>query len=93
MEAPQNTTVVVTGIAMGDEGFTPLLAVSKELTFKFVIYYTPQEFAEALDLVASGKINWKPLITGKIGLGGVAQAFTDLADPERHAKILIDPSL
>lgn len=93
MEAPQNTTVVVTGIAMGDEGFTPLLAVSKELTFKFVIYYTPQEFAEALDMIANGKINWKPLITGKVGLDGVAQAFTDLADPERHAKILIDPSL
>lgn len=93
MEAPQNTTVVVTGIAMGDEGFTPLLAVSKELTFKFVIYYTPQEFAEALDMIANGKINWKLLITGKVGLDGVAQAFTDLADPERHAKILIDPSL
>jgi 2-desacetyl-2-hydroxyethyl bacteriochlorophyllide A dehydrogenase len=93
LEAPQNTTVVITGIAMGDEGFTPLLAVSKELTFKFVIYYTPQEFAEALEMVTTGKINWKPLITGKVGLDGVAQAFTDLADPERHAKILIDPSL
>lgn len=93
LEAPQNTAIVVTGIAMGDEGFTPLLAVSKELTFKFVIYYTPQEFAEALDMITKGKINWKPLITGKVGLSGVAQAFTDLADPERHAKILIDPSL
>ena len=93
VEAPQNSVIVITGIAMGDEGFTPLLAVSKELTFKFVIYYTPQEFAEALEMVTTGKVNWKPLITGKVGLDGVAQAFTDLADPERHAKILIDPSL
>ena len=93
MEAPQGSAIVITGIAMGDEGFTPLLAVSKELTFKFVIYYTPQEFAEALAMIADGKVNWKPLITGKVGLNGVAQAFSDLADPERHAKILIDPSL
>lgn len=93
LEAPQNTTLVVTGIAPGDESFMPLLATSKELTFKFVIYYTPQEFAEALDLVQKGAVDWRPMITGKVGLGGVAQAFTDLADPERHAKILIDPSL
>ncbi|MFL5858178.1 MAG: hypothetical protein ACJ77L_15765, partial [Solirubrobacteraceae bacterium] len=26
-----------------------------------------------------------------VGLDGVAGAFADLGDPERHAKILIDP--
>jgi (R,R)-butanediol dehydrogenase / meso-butanediol dehydrogenase / diacetyl reductase len=93
LEAPQNTTIVVTGIAPGSDSFMPLVAVGKELNFKFVIYYTPQEFAEALDMVRSGAVNCKPLITGKIGLNGVAQAFKDLADPERHAKIIIDPSI
>lgn len=93
LEAPQNSTVVVTGITPGSESFMPLMAVSKELNFKFVIYYTPQEFAEALELVRSGAVNWKPMVTGKVGLNGVAQAFKDLADPERHAKIIIDPSL
>ena len=29
--------------------------------------------------------------TGSVGLGGVANAFAALADPERHAKIIIDP--
>jgi threonine dehydrogenase-like Zn-dependent dehydrogenase len=33
----------------------------------------------------------RPLITGEVGLEGVATAFTALGDPERHAKILIDP--
>ena len=32
-----------------------------------------------------------PLVTGTIGLDGVADAFTALADPDRHAKILVDP--
>lgn len=91
LEAPQNTTIVVTGIAPGNDSFMPLLAVSKELNFKFVIYYSPQEFAEALEMVRSGAVNCAPLITGMVGLGGVAQAFKDLADPERHAKIVIVP--
>ena len=34
----------------------------------------------------------QPLITGTVGLGGVDAAFTALGDPERHAKILIDPA-
>lgn len=31
------------------------------------------------------------MITGKVGLAGVAGAFEALGDPEKHAKILIDP--
>jgi hypothetical protein len=31
------------------------------------------------------------MITGDVGLEGVAAAFDALADPETHAKILIDP--
>lgn len=92
LEASQNSTIVVTGIAPGNDSFMPLVAVGKELNFKFVIYYTPQEFAEALEMVRAGTVKAGPLITGTVGLDGVAQAFKDLADPERHAKIIIDPS-
>jgi hypothetical protein len=31
------------------------------------------------------------LVTGKVGVEGVAQAFEDLASPEQHAKILVEP--
>ena len=37
------------------------------------------------------KVNGDPLVTGKVGVEGVAQAFEDLASPERHAKILVEP--
>jgi hypothetical protein len=33
----------------------------------------------------------RPLITGRIGLAEVGQAFQDLANPETHAKILVEP--
>lgn len=91
LEAPQNTRIIGTGIPAGEESFIPMLAISKELQLTFVIFYTAEEFAEALGLIGDGALNWRALVTGKVGLEGVTQAFADLTDPERHAKILIDP--
>ena len=42
-------------------------------------------------MLAEGKVDPSPLLTGTVGLDGVAAAFTALGDPEVHAKILIDP--
>jgi threonine dehydrogenase-like Zn-dependent dehydrogenase len=42
-------------------------------------------------MLAEGEVDPRPLITGEVGLDGVEGAFDDLADPERHAKILINP--
>lgn len=91
VEAPQNARIIVTGIAAAEESFLPMAAILKELNFSFVIYYTPEEFAEALALIKAGALDWRKLVTGKVGLDGVTQAFSDLSNPERHAKILIDP--
>ncbi len=41
--------------------------------------------------LAEGKIDTGALITGQVGVDGVPQAFEDLASPERHAKILVEP--
>ena len=52
---------------------------------------TPDEFAESLRALAEGEIDVAPMITGEVGLDGVGAAFDDLADPERHCKILVTP--
>ncbi len=91
LEAPQNARIVVTGIAAGDESILPMLAITKELSIQFVIYYAPDEFAGALEMIRRDALDWRKLVTGKVGLDGIPQAFDDLTDPERHAKILIDP--
>jgi len=56
-----------------------------------VLGYTREEFAQTLRNIAEGTTPTDPLITGKVGIEGVAQAFEDLASPERHAKILVEP--
>lgn len=90
-DAPPGTHVVVAGIAPGEETISPTIAIAKEMALQFVIYYTPEEFAAALQAVADGKLDWRPLVTATIGLSDIADTFAELADPERHAKVMIDP--
>lgn len=91
-QIPARSEIVVAGIAHGSDSFTPMLAIAKELSIHFVSFYQQAEFQAALDALADGSINWRPWITGKVGLEGVATAFEELKDPERHAKILIYPN-
>lgn len=90
--APVFSRVVVVGVCMEADKFRPAMAINKEIDFRFVLGYTPLEFHDALQLLGEGKVNPEPLVTGVVGLGGVAGAFDALRDPETHAKILIDPS-
>ncbi|HEY0890509.1 MAG TPA: zinc-binding dehydrogenase [Nocardioides sp.] len=89
---PLQSRIVVVGVCMEPDTFRPAVAIHKEIDLRFVFGYDPAEFAAALDLISDGKVDPAPLHTGTVGLDGVAGAFADLADPERHAKILVDPS-
>lgn len=91
--APLLSRVVVVGVCMEPDTFRPSMAINKEIDLRFAFAYDPSEFRQTLQWIAKGKVDVAPLITGTVGLEGVAGAFADLADPERHAKILIDPKL
>jgi threonine dehydrogenase-like Zn-dependent dehydrogenase len=91
LDAPLLSRVVVVGVCVGPDTFTPAMAINKELDLRFVLGYTPLEFRDVLHRLADGAIDPRPLITGTVGLDGVAGAFDALADPEAHAKILVDP--
>jgi threonine dehydrogenase-like Zn-dependent dehydrogenase len=90
-EAPLFSRVVVVGVCVGPDRITPAMAINKEIDLRFVLAYTPLEFRDTLHLLAEGKIDPRPLVTGTVGLDGVDAAFTALGDPEAHAKVLIDP--
>jgi threonine dehydrogenase-like Zn-dependent dehydrogenase len=90
--APVRTRIVGVGVCMEPDTVRTTLALNKEHEIRFVFAYDPEEFAHALTLIASGKVDPSPLHTGTVGLDGLAGAFADLGDPERHAKILVDPA-
>ena len=89
--APLFSRVVVVGVCMGSDTIRPSMAINKEIDLRFVLAYTPLEFRDTLHMLAEGKVNAAPLVTGVVGLPGVDNAFDALGDPEAHAKILIDP--
>ncbi len=89
--APMFSRVVVVGVVVGTDQITPAMAINKEIDLRFAFAYTPLEFRDTLQMLAEGKVDPAPLITGTVGLEGVDAAFTALGNPEAHAKILIDP--
>jgi len=89
--APLFSHVVVAGVCVGPDRFEPAMAINKEIDLRFVVGYTPLEFRDTLHMLSEGEVDPRPLITGEVGLEGVDAAFAALAEPEAHAKILIDP--
>jgi threonine dehydrogenase-like Zn-dependent dehydrogenase len=89
--APAGARVVVVGVCMETDRIEPFFGIVKQLNLQFVLGYTAEEFADSLRHLAEGRIDAGALITGTVGLDGVAGAFADLANPERHAKVMIDP--
>lgn len=89
--APMMSRVVVAGLCMQVDRYEPALAIHKEIDLRFVFGHSPLEYRDTLHMIAEGKVNCAPMITGTVGLAGVANAFDALKDPEKHAKILIDP--
>jgi threonine dehydrogenase-like Zn-dependent dehydrogenase len=79
-------------VCVGEDRFTPAMGLNKEIDLRFVLAYTPLEFRDTLMMLAEGKIDPRPLMTGTVGLDGVDAAFTALGDPEAQAKVLIDPA-
>jgi len=90
-DAPRQAEIMVAGVCMEPDEVQPFIGISKELTVRFALGYDPMEFASTLTNIAEGRITVDPLITGTVGLDGVPQAFEDLANPEAHAKIIVEP--
>ncbi len=89
--APRGARIVVVGVCMQQDHIRPTLGINKELNLQFVLGYEPHEFANTLFDIAAERLPVQPLITGRVGVSGVAGAFEELANPEQHAKILVEP--
>jgi threonine dehydrogenase-like Zn-dependent dehydrogenase len=89
--APPQSQIVVVGVCMQPDTIEPYLAITKQIELRFVLGYTPDEFAATLHQIAEGEIDVRPTVTSAVGLEGVAAAFKALADPEAQVKIVVEP--
>ncbi len=89
--APRNARILVVGVCMTADTIQPMRGVVRELDIRFALGYDLEEFSGTLRRIAEGELDVTPLVTGSVGIDGVPGAFADLADPDAHAKILIEP--
>jgi threonine dehydrogenase-like Zn-dependent dehydrogenase len=89
--APRDARIVVVGVCMETDRSEPMLGIMKELNVQYVLGYTADEFARSLRLIADGEVDATAMVTATVGVEGVAQAFADLANPEAHTKIIVEP--
>lgn len=88
-EVPKAALVVVVGNSLEPSSIDQVIAFNKELELRFVMNYTPGEFRDTLHAIADGRLDTRPMLTGTTNAEGMAQAFEDLRDAERHAKIIL----
>lgn len=82
--------VIVVGVCMNEDRIYPMVGINKHLTLKFVLGYTPAEYAEALEALGDGSVDTSPLVTRLVSLAELPAAFDALADP-RDCKVVLVP--
>lgn len=89
--APKGSRIVIAGVCMQADTLHMIYGASKELVMTFANGYAPEEFAEALRLIADGAVDVTPMVTDVVPLGAIGQSFTELTDPARQCKIVVTP--
>ncbi|HEY2179419.1 MAG TPA: zinc-binding dehydrogenase [Caulobacteraceae bacterium] len=91
MAAPRGTRIVVAGVCMQTDAIEPFIFIAKEIDLRFVLGYTPEEFAQSLRNLAEGATGYNDIITGVVSLDETPAAFTALQTDKSQIKILVKP--
>jgi 2-desacetyl-2-hydroxyethyl bacteriochlorophyllide A dehydrogenase len=87
-------TVLLVGISLAPLDLLAPPLVLKEVTLRGVLAYRPDEFAQAIGLLAAGRIPADRIITATVPLEQAESAFQSLSAPgNAHMKILLTPGL
>jgi threonine dehydrogenase-like Zn-dependent dehydrogenase len=86
--APRGRVVVV-GVCMTEDRIRPMAGINKHLTLQFVLGYTPDEYKEALESIAGGRVDPSPLVTRCVSLDELPAAFHSLSDP-KDCKVVLE---
>ncbi len=90
--APSGSEVVVAGVCMESDRFRPIMGIYKHLTVRFVLGWSPEEFATSLHNLAEGRIDGSAMVTDEVTIDQVPAAFAELAKPDSQIKVLVRPN-
>ncbi|SDO74533.1 2-desacetyl-2-hydroxyethyl bacteriochlorophyllide A dehydrogenase [Lutimaribacter pacificus] len=86
--APRGTVVVV-GVCLKEDTILPARAVHKELRLQFAMGYSEADFGQVLGLLDRGEIAAEELITDRVSLSDLPDAFEGLRSPDTQIKVMI----
>jgi (R,R)-butanediol dehydrogenase / meso-butanediol dehydrogenase / diacetyl reductase len=84
-------TIVVLALYDDPVSFNPTSLVQKELRLQGSIAYTSEDFAEAVELLRTGRARADALITQRERLDAIAEAFRVQLEKDRSVKVLVTP--
>jgi (R,R)-butanediol dehydrogenase / meso-butanediol dehydrogenase / diacetyl reductase len=82
-------TVVLIALYEDRAELDPTIIVQKEITVRGSAIYTPDEFHEAIDLLATGRAKGQPLITHRWPLEDLGAAFEAQLEKDSAIKVMI----
>ncbi|MEU6657867.1 alcohol dehydrogenase catalytic domain-containing protein [Streptomyces sp. NPDC046821] len=90
-ELPYDSRIQVLAAPFADETIIPVVGQLRRIAINFGHGPTERGYEIVLQRLADGEIDADAIITGRVGLDGVADAFTALRNPDEHVKILVLP--
>ncbi len=85
--------VVVAGLCMGVDSFSPAVAIVKTIDLRFTMCYEKRHFEVIVEHLASGRVDVSKLVTNTVGFDAFPQTFEQLKRAGDDLKVLLDPSL
>ena len=68
-----------------------MTALLKELSIRFSVCYTPDEFREVIAAFGDGTIDPAPMVGPTVGLSRIADAFDLTRGARAHGRVLVRP--
>ena len=92
LAAPPGSRIIVAGVCMERDHIDALVMITKEIELRYVVAYTPDEFAASLRNIAEGVTRYDHVITGVVALDDTPDAFVRLQTDKSQIKILVKPN-
>jgi threonine dehydrogenase-like Zn-dependent dehydrogenase len=89
--APFDGRIVMGGYCMEPESLFVFAAQNKRLNIQFAGGEEPQDMDLAMRAIADGRIDVRPWLGDRIGVGGVAEAIAQLSGPGAPVRTVVDP--
>jgi len=85
-------TIVVLALFDDPVTFDPTVLVQKEIRLQGSIAYTGEDFADAVEMIRTGKAQSDPLITHREALDDISEAFGVQLEKDLSIKVLLTPA-